>query len=57
MLKNGRGGLKNRHDFDMAGEMFDMPSGSRTLLARKLLLANLQPAQTVSAMRSYSQKR
>jgi hypothetical protein len=48
--------LKVRNDFDMAGEKFDMPSGSRTLIARRLLLVNLHPAQTGSAMRSYSQK-
>jgi hypothetical protein len=38
--------LKVRHDFDMAGEKSDMPSGSRALLARRLLLVNFQPAQT-----------
>jgi hypothetical protein len=47
--------LKVRHDFDMAGEKFDMPAGFRTLLARKLLPVNLQPEQTGSAMRSFSQ--
>jgi hypothetical protein len=49
--------LKVQNDFDTASRKFDMPSGSRTLLARKLLLANLQPAQTGIAMRSYSKKR
>jgi hypothetical protein len=48
--------LKVRNDFDMASGKFDMTSGSRTLLVRKLLLANLQPAQTGIAMRSYSKK-
>jgi hypothetical protein len=48
MSKIGPGGSTS---FDMADEKFDMPSGSRTLLA------NLHPAQTGSAMRSNSQKR
>jgi hypothetical protein len=48
---------KIRHGFDMAGNKFDMPSGSGTLFASTLLLANLQPAQTGSAMSSCCQKR
>jgi hypothetical protein len=58
MSKNGRGGQKcARHGFDMAGEKFDMPSGPRTLFACTMLLVNLQPAQTGSAMNSCCQKR
>jgi hypothetical protein len=44
----------------MAGEKLDMPSGPGTLFARTckyLLLVNLQPAQTGSAMSSCCQKR
>jgi hypothetical protein len=48
---------KVRHGFDMAGEKFDMPSGPGTLFARTLLLVNLQPARTGSAMSSSCQKR
>jgi hypothetical protein len=48
---------KIRHGFDMASEKFDMPSGPGTLVARTLLLVNLQPAQTGSAMSSCYQKR
>jgi hypothetical protein len=47
---------KLRHGFDMAGEKSDMPSGPRTLFARTLLLVNLQPAQTGSALNSCCQK-
>jgi hypothetical protein len=43
--------------FDMAGEKFNMPCGPRALLAHRLLLVNLQPAQTASAMRNYCEKR
>jgi hypothetical protein len=53
-IENGRG---SGHGFDMAGEKFDMPSGPGTLFARTLLLVNLQPAQTGSAMSSCCQKR
>jgi hypothetical protein len=44
-----------RRGFDMAGEKFDMPSGPGTLFAHTLLLVNLQPAQTGSAMSSCCQ--
>jgi hypothetical protein len=40
--------LKVRHDLDMAGEIFHMPSGSKTLLARRPPFVSLQPAQTES---------
>jgi hypothetical protein len=53
MSKNGRGGRR----FDMAGEKFDMPSGPGTLVASTMLLVNLQPAQTGSAMSSCCHKR
>jgi hypothetical protein len=49
--------VKIRHGLDMAGEKFDMPSSPGTLVARALLLVNLQPAQTGSAMSSCCQKR
>jgi selenocysteine lyase/cysteine desulfurase len=48
---------KIRHSFDMAGEKFVMPSGPGTLVARTLLLVNLQPAQTGSPMSNSCQKR
>jgi hypothetical protein len=48
---------KNRHAFDMAEGKLDMHAGSGTLVARTLLLVNLQPAQTGSAMSSCCQKR
>jgi hypothetical protein len=59
MPKNWPRRPKVRHDFDMAGEKLGMPSGSRSpeLVARRLLLENLQPAQTGSAMSSYCKKR
>jgi hypothetical protein len=48
---------KIRHASDMAEGKFDMHAGSGTLVARTLLLVNLQPAQTGSAMSSCCQKR
>jgi hypothetical protein len=48
---------KNRHAFDMAEGKLDMHPGSGKLFARTLLLVNLQPAQTGSAMSSCCQKR
>jgi hypothetical protein len=45
--------LKIWHDFDMAGEKFDMPSGSRTLLVRRLPPVSWQPEQAGSVMRNY----